>query len=315
MLTGQESDSMAKRAEFNSKFRRMVTGARTLSVQLSIKQEGNPIPGHAVFMISRPNKLYYHLTWGKDDYTFTVVNGRATEVDLGKKVYDEYAVPGLTGPAGNSSDFNSFFPAVFVREEVVLPAQSFDDSGHLKAYAIGSGAQGDKNVITFSDYKLNAPIPDSKFVPNIPAGLTAHQIPQPAPPIQIGSSLPDLRLVDNSGKPATLVQAIGGKHAIVAYLDSTCQPSVSALAALQKIKGTQVVVLDASPKGNLKTGSLPAYHDPKGSIGAAIRAPMTPLMFLVDSRGNVVNVWYGFDRRNPKKLAGQLTQALADLRG
>src|SRR5689334_9790315 len=72
---------MARRSAANNKFRKFLASAKTLSVQMEIKQAGNPVIGHAEFVIARPGNLYYHLIWGKDDYTYTILNGHATEID------------------------------------------------------------------------------------------------------------------------------------------------------------------------------------------------------------------------------------------
>src|SRR5690242_3909296 len=74
----QDPEFLAKRSEANAKFRKMVAAAKTLSVQMTLRQVGSPAIGHAVLTISRPDKVYYHLSWGKDDYTFTILNGKAT---------------------------------------------------------------------------------------------------------------------------------------------------------------------------------------------------------------------------------------------
>src|SRR5258708_2490251 len=83
----QSPEYLAKRAAANNKFRKLMNGAKTMSVQLEIKQIGNPVVGHAVLILDQAHKLYYHLSWGNDDYTFTILNGEAIEIDKGQRLY------------------------------------------------------------------------------------------------------------------------------------------------------------------------------------------------------------------------------------
>ena len=305
---GQDPAWLARRSAANTKFRKMIDAANTLSVDMDIKQIGNPVDGHAVLVLKRPNKLYYHMQWGNAAYTYTILNGQATEVDLGTKTYDEYAVPGWTAPEANGSDWvGSFFPTVFVTSELLLPPDCFDEQGHVTHYAIGSGDEvTEKNSITFSNYRMNEPVSDSKFKQTVPVGLSVYGTPRPAPPIQINGKLPDVKL--NKG---TLVEAIGGSHALIALLDPSSAPCVASLKVLKNVKGTKVIVLNANSKGSgLLAGSLRTYYDPSGNLEDALRAPMTPLYYFVDGKGKVLNVWYGFDRDNPKKFADQITAAI-----
>jgi hypothetical protein len=315
---GQSPDTMAKRSAANNKFRKLLSNAKTLSVQMDINQVGNPVVGHAVLELKRPDSLYFHLAFGSDEYTYTILNGQATEVDLGNKVYDEYAVPRWSAPQANGSDWvGSFFPTVFVDDGVVLPTDCFDDQGHVIQYAIGSGDTNDtkRNAITFKNYKVNEPIPDAKFKLAVPTGVSVFSTPRPAPPFQIGEVLPNVAIFGPNGKSVHLVQVIGGKHSILALLDPESLPCRASIGVLKKVKGVGVIVLNAEPKGaGLKSG-LPTYHDPAGRLANALRAPMMPLYYLVDSGGKVIAEWYGFDRHHPEKFADQLSATIAKLHG
>src|SRR4051812_38914949 len=75
------ADFLARRSAANNKFRKFLDGAKTLSVQIEVKQDGVPDVGHAVFILSRPGNLYYHFKWGKNEYTYAIDHGKATEID------------------------------------------------------------------------------------------------------------------------------------------------------------------------------------------------------------------------------------------
>jgi hypothetical protein len=314
----QDQEFAKAKALANNKFRKLMTDAKTLSVDFEVHQAGNPVPGHGNLTLVKPYKLYYHLVWGPEDYTYTIHNGMATEIDKNNKVYDEYGVPGWFAPEANGSDWmSSYFPAVFISDQVLLPPNCFDASGHVAKYGIASGDQEapKRNVLTFSNYKFDAAVPDSKFTVPVPAGLSAFSTPRNAPPLQIGEALPNLHLIDSSGRPQDLIRALGGKPALVALLDQHCSPSMASIPLLKETKGVPVIVLNGGGGKGLNTAPLTSYFDPAGTIPHALRAPMTPLYYLVDGTGKITNVWYGYDRDDPSKFSKQISEAVAEMHG
>jgi len=304
---------LAKRSAANNKFRKWFSTARTLSVDITINQVGNPVPGKATLVLERPDKLFYNLKWAKDDYTYTIDNGVATEVDLGQKSYEVYDVPGWSPPEANGSDWvTSFFPNYFVDDKILLPPDCFDSEGRVSHYAIGSGTDTGfhKNTVTFANYKINMPVPESRFKQTIPAGLSVYGTPRPAPPIQIGEVLPNVSVVSATGRKTTLMQALSGKQTLVACVDPDCAPSMASLSLLKKLNKPSVLVLNLNPKNGVKLASLPVFHSSSGNLMDAMRAPMTPLYYFVNGSGKVLNVWYGFDRDQPSKFADQIKEAV-----
>ena len=315
----EQKEYLAKRSAANNKFFKLINDAKTFSVDIEITQDKNPVLGHGTLVVAKPGKLYYHLSWGKNEYTYAILNGEATEVDKANQVYDEYSVPALIEPEANGSDWvPSFFPTVFISEQNLLPPNSFDADGHLLHYAIGSGSATatKKNILRFSNFKTNEVYPDSKFVLHPGPLMEAVSTPRPAPPLQIDSVLPNLKLVDAAGKPTDLLRSFKGKPCLVALLEPQCAPSVGAIALLKKLKDVGVVVLnDASTGKGLASTPLVTLHDPSGGLSKNLRAPMTPLFYLVDGSGKIANVWYGFDRDQPNKFEKQVSTAIAELKG
>ena len=310
---GETPEFAAKRAAANNKFRKWFAPLQSLSVDITINQVGNPVPGKATLVFQRPGQLFYQLKWGKDQYTFTIDNSVATEVDLREKSYDVYDVPGWTPPEANGSDWVvSYFPSYFVDEQIRLPPDCFDGEGRVSHYAIASAdEQGQhKNSLTFSNYKTNISIPESRFQQSVPAGLSIYGTPRPAPPIEIGRMLPNVALVNSKGAKTTLVQALSGKPTLVACLDPQCGPSIASLAVLKKLNKPGVIILNTGAKGSGIRTTLPVYHDTSGKLAREFRVPMTPLYYLVGPQGKVVNVWYGFDRDDPSRFRSQIEEAV-----
>jgi hypothetical protein len=317
-VTAQDAEAAAKRAAANNKFRKLISGTKTLSVDLDVQLEGAPPIGHGTFVMASPDKLYFHLTIGKGDYTYAIHNGQAIEIDKGQKIYDEYAVAGLGEPEAYSSDWAvRYFPTVFLSEQTVLPAKFFDASGLVTRYVFNTqvGEKIVKTTVNFSNYKLDQPIPDSRFVANPPAEFDAVSTPRPAPPLQIGEILPAVHLTDGHGHATDLVRALGGKTTLVALLDPQCAPSISAVRFLKSVKDVPILALNDSANGKgLATSPLATYFSPAGGIAKVLRTPMTPLFYLVDGTGKISNVWYGFNSDDPAKFSKQVTDALAQLK-
>ena len=73
-----------------------IRSIKTLSVHLSLHRPDRPTDGQADLILARPGKLFYHLTWGPEDYTFAIFNGDAIEIDKGIKL-----TMNTPRPAGN----------------------------------------------------------------------------------------------------------------------------------------------------------------------------------------------------------------------
>lgn len=298
-----------------NRFILFVRGAKTLSVHMSLHRPDRPTDGQADLILARPAKLSYHLTWGPEDYTYTIYNGQGMEVDRGIKLYDEYPVPGWQPPEANGSPWvDSCFPVPFVDESLLVPSSSVDADGHLSAFAFTAGDPPVKTIVKFSDYKTDFPVSDAQFMLKPPVGFSAYSVDTPVPPRAIGQTLPSATLVDEGGRSSSLDQLLAGKPTLIAVLDPESQPSLNSISVVKTVKNVKVIVVStgASSKG-ISAGSLPVFYDPKAGLANAWKIGATPMFYLVDGKGKITNVWYGFDKDKSGRFATQISDAVSDL--
>lgn len=298
-----------------NRFILFVRGAKTLSVHIDLHRPDRPTDGKADLILARPGKLYFHVTWGPEDYTYTLFNGEATEVDRSVRAYDEYPVPGWQAPQANASSWvASCFPVPFTDESIIVPDGTVDGQGHLSAFAFIDGDPPVQTTLKFSDYKKNFVISDTKFILKPPPGFSAYSVDTLVPPRAIGNALPPQMLSNGAGRSESLQTLLGGKPALIALLDPDSQPSQNALAIIEKVKGIKVLLVSTgfSSKG-IRAGSVPVFYDPKGEIGSAWHVGATPMFYIVDGKGKITNVWYGFDKSNAGKFVTEIGDAVSDL--
>lgn len=298
-----------------NRFILFVRGAKTLSVHIDLHRPDRPTDGQADLILARPGKLFFHVSWGTEDYTYTVLNGEATEVDRGVKAYDEYPTPGWQAPQANASTWvDSCFPVPFIDESILVPNGNVDGQGHLSAFAFKDGDPPVQTTLKFSDYKTDFAVLDSKFVLKPPAGFSAYSVDTLVPPKAIGETLPPLMLSGGTGRSESLETLLGGKPALIALLDPDSQPSQNALAVIEKVKDIKILLVSTAPSAKgIRARSLPVFYDPKGAIGTTWHVGATPLIYVLDGKGKITNVWYGFDKNNAGKFATRISDAVSDL--
>ncbi|MEA2551843.1 MAG: AhpC/TSA family [Fimbriimonadaceae bacterium] len=299
------------------RFVEYLNAAQTLSVHIEFRRQGVDAPGHADLTIVRPDKLRFEVKWGTEDYTYSVVDGHAVEVDRSTKTYDEYPVrQGLPCPQATASSWvTALFPEIFTSKENRPPASGIDDAGRITTYAIVSGDPAVKTDFTFSEYKVNEAVADSAFALAAPLGYRSVTTARFPPAWQIGEQLPmGLLAKTGSNEPVDILQSMSGKPAVIAVLSPDCPPGLASIPMLKAIKNAQVLVFNVDVKGkDIQTAPMPTYYDPKGEMYNLVRAPLTPLFYLVDGKGKILNLWYGFDRTKPEALAKQIETAVASI--
>ena len=299
-----------------NRFLTFVRSNKELSVHMTLHRPDRQVDGQADLILQQPDKLFYHITWGPEEYTYVIRGGQATEVDKSVKLYDEYPLLTLQPPEANGSPWiDTCFPVPFVSDQITLPEKSVDESGHLIKFGFAD-EHGIVTTLTFTDYKTNQEQPESKFALVPPSGFTAYAVQRLAPPVSIGEPLPDISLSSTHGESRSLKQILGGKPALIAVLDPKSEPSVGSLSVLRGIKGVPVIVVNtASSAGGLDAGSLPEYLSQKGEMSSEWRVGLAPLFYMVDASGKVTNVWYGFDRDAPDKFATEINDAVSEVTG
>lgn len=298
----------------NNRFLKFLLGAKEVSVHMALHRQDRPTDGQADLTLQRPGDLFYHLTWGPEDYTYTVHNGQAMEIDKGIKLYDEYPVASIQPPEANGSAWvATCFPQPFASEDVQLTEKSVDANGHLLKWGT-SDDNGVLTIITFTDYKTNETQPDAKFTLKAPIGYSCYEVQRLAPPVQIGRELPDVSVTKPSGGTGSIKEMLAGKPTFIAVLDPKSEPSVDSVKVLQQVKGLPVMIVSTGSASGLNAGPLPVYSAGPELV-SAWRVNLTPLFYVIDAKGKVTNVWYGFNKDAPNIFATEISDAVSEVTG
>jgi hypothetical protein len=299
----------------NRRFRDFVGAQKSLAVHMTFHRKDVPVDGKADLILLSPDKLYYHFVWGRDEYTYAVSGGRATEVDRGGRLYDEYPVPYAGAPEASGSPWvGAFFPSAFIDPNVTLPAKAIDAGGKITHYTVNVGNPAVAVNISFSDYKTGVVVPDSKFQVSPPAGFVAYSTQRVPATLPIGQKLPNVQLSSAGTKSSTkLVDALNGKPTLVAVFGPDSDPGRASLPALVELGSTRVVILNLAATGEgIEGGTIPIFYDPQGKLAGALRAYRSPTFYLVDGSGTITNTWYGFAKSKQDLFISQVKQAVSE---
>jgi hypothetical protein len=200
-------------------------------------------------------------------------------------------------------------PVDVVRAEFTTPSAKVtvqakvDEKGRLLecVTTYGGGGPSQIRTLTFKNYRANQALSEASFRTPIPKGFTPQTLPADAFPVNFGERMPldGWKPVSGSGDIKTLAQ---NKVLFVAIGDPNCEVSVRAAKTVASLAkdveakgGISVAICPASSSPQPVYTTIPNFYDPTGKIYPRLRAPGTPMFFLVSPKGLVTRVWYGFD--------------------
>jgi hypothetical protein len=172
--------------------------------------------------------------------------------------------------------------------------------GALVKYGLSVASLGrtSKSSIVFTDYGVDKPLSAGTFVAAIPRGYMPHAFEDIPKPIEPGEVVPVTGWVDAvTGKPADLAKGPSGKRLLV-VVAANCKPSARAIDAVRELSSSVPVwVLNTTktPSKAWAQSGLRLCHDPTGKNLAKLSAPGTPFFILIDAKGVVQRLWYGFE--------------------
>lgn len=165
-----------------------------------------------------------------------------------------------------------------------------------------SGNNGAFTRIRVGGYRVNEPMSPADFATPIPAGFVPETLPADSYPVNVGEKFPLKGWTALSGS-ANLETLTAKKVLFLAVGSPHCEASKRAAASVRAIaksvesKGGVAAAISTDPaKGQSPVfATIPNFYDPKGQAFDRLRAPGTPMFFLIAPNGRVTRVWYGFD--------------------
>lgn len=178
-----------------------------------------------------------------------------------------------------------------------------DSEGRLIRYfSKESSVQGTRTVEQdMSGYSINQKLPDSVFSTKLPLGYSPFELSRADTGLSQGAPIPNVQLkAADGGKADSLKELIAGKNALVLFADPEYQANAALLQSIRgissKIPDFKLVVISTrrDPASAKKIGTG-AYYDPTGQEFAKLAIPGAPTMYLVDKKGVLTQMFFGFD--------------------
>lgn len=170
---------------------------------------------------------------------------------------------------------------------------------HLKIATVQSSVTIQQDL---SNYQKNVPIPASAFVNQVPDGFSPYALPRGDFAISPGTKVPNVSLQSASDGRSTSLQALTqGKTGLLVFLDPDFPRNSEFIKSLSSVKSkiADCKVTYFSVYGDAaaaKSLGLPAvFLDPTQNQFASLGIPGAPFVYLVDSKGKVVQAFHGFD--------------------
>jgi hypothetical protein len=332
------------------KFAQFAKNATSISVDLEVKYSGSSVNGAGTFQFARPQRIRFDLTWHTSHYEFIASEKGTLELDHGSRTYHEReAEAGLSAPDSTLSWIPGYaYPRALIvgdLRQLVPPGAAFrliseqdgvhkvgctfvsgmaratltasiDASGKLLSMAVDNpeGERPGKTEVFFKNYAVDKSIPADRFSLKLPLGYSPEFLPAQPVPVNFGeeADLSGLARV-GSKQVADLRKVYGSSPLLVVFAGADCAPTKRFLAFLSE---SRKAVEDRGGKvavvwwGNTSTSPFDDYFDPKNEVHDRLFLPGTPTYFVVNAKGVVSQVWYGFDDSKPAQYRKELGEAL-----
>lgn len=180
---------------------------------------------------------------------------------------------------------------------------------------VRSGERGSESLeIYYSNWKVNKSYSPKFFEIEPPLGTRPDVLPSPPNSLSVGQQFPMGETVKLRTGMQKLSAIAGGKPILVSVLSENCAPSRSFHAWLEKDAPqftSKVRLLHfVAGAGKPFSGKAPIAKQPSGTLFHKLNLPGTPGLYLIDSKGNIANMWFGFDPAEKAALGKEILFAI-----
>lgn len=172
---------------------------------------------------------------------------------------------------------------------------------------VRSGTSGSETLeLYYTNWHVNKAYPAKLFDIDPPLGTRPDVLPSPPDSMTVGQQFPISESLKFKSGWQRISAFAGGKPVLVSLIDKGCQPSHAFHVWLERnnpILSKKVKLLAISRgAGRAFTGKVPVAEQPSGSLWAKLNLPGTPSLYLVDSKGKIAKLWFGFDASSQASL-------------
>lgn len=153
-----------------------------------------------------------------------------------------------------------------------------------------------------SAYLANPKFAANQFSIKKPNGYVPFELDGAGSGIPQGEAIPSIDLkASDSGQSASLKSLMAGKNTLVVIADPEFHGNSAMFKSIQqiskKIPDYKLVVISARRDAGSakKLGVTSTYFDPTGAQLDKLMIPGAPTMYLVDKKGKVAQMFFGFD--------------------
>lgn len=181
---------------------------------------------------------------------------------------------------------------------------NFDSAGRLlKFYSKIVSPQGTLLIEQdLSAYVANAKFAADQFSIRKPIGYVPYELDRAGFGIPQGETMPSVSLkATDSGQSASLKSLMSGKNALIVIADPEFHANSEMFKSIQqiskKIPDYKLIVISSKrdAASGKKLGVTGSYFDPTGAQLERLMVPGAPAMYLVDKKGKVAQMFFGFD--------------------
>lgn len=179
---------------------------------------------------------------------------------------------------------------------------NFDAQGKLIRYFSKSiSPQGTLQIEQdFANYVVNQKIPDSAFSTKKPLGYSPFSLDSADYGLQQGEALPNINLTSTGGQTTSTKFLISGKNTLIVVTDPEFHANSELFKSIQtiskRIPDFKLVTVSARRDvATAKKFGANTYFDPTGQQLPKLLLPGSPAMYLVDKKGTIAQMFFGFD--------------------
>lgn len=175
----------------------------------------------------------------------------------------------------------------------------------------------DSLEIYYSNWEVNKSYSPKLFEIEPPLGTRPDVLPTPPDSMTVGQPFPLSESVRTKAGWQKLSAIAGGRPLLLSVLGQSCPISRAFHAWLERnavhFSNRAKLIHLATGTGKPFSGKILLASQPSGSLWQKLNLPGTPGLYLIDTKGKIAKMWFGFDPAGNAALQKEITYELSIL--